>query len=107
MRCGSTQLKAAPNNKDIAQSTLQSSPEKCPTLNPMYNSAWAMKSLSLVRVPSNPVGSGTFGWLATAPRAETEEVGVPTVLGGDMVAILYFKARCSKYNVLVLNSDSS
>ena len=60
-----------------------------------------------MRVPSNPVGSGTFGWLATALRAETEEVGVPTVLGGNIMVILYFKARCSKYNVLVLNSDSS
>jgi len=72
----------------------------------MYNSAWAIKNLSLVRVLLNPVESETFGWLATALRAETEEVEVPTVLGEDIVAILYFKARCSKYNIFVFNSNS-
>ena len=60
-----------------------------------------------MRILLNSVKSGTFGWLATASRAKTEKIEVPTVLSRNIVVILYFKAKCLKYNILILNLNSS
>ena len=76
-------------------------------LKPIYNSAWARNGLSLVRVPSKGTGRGIFGCPPCCAAAAAATDGARELEGVDMMVILYFKARCSKCNVLEFYSDSS
>jgi len=63
-----------------------------------------------VRVLSNRTGRGTFGcliWYTAVVIAAAAVKGACELKGVDIIVILYFKARCLKYNILKFYLDNS
>jgi len=73
----------------------------------IYNLAWVRNGLSLVCIPSKGIRRGIFGcplYCAAAAAATNRARELERV---NIIIILYFKARCSKCNILEFYSNSS